>query len=34
VTEDAVLKGEFASRPKPDDESVEEQAEEFGHPAG
>jgi hypothetical protein len=34
VTEDEVLMDEFTSRPKPDDQSVEEQAEEFGHPAG
>jgi hypothetical protein len=34
VTQDEILEGEIASRPKPKEETADEQEEEFEHLAG
>jgi hypothetical protein len=34
VTQDQILENEIASRPKPKEETADEQEEEFEHPAG
>jgi len=34
MSEDQILEGELASRPKPKDEPADDEEEEFEHPAG
>ena len=34
MTHDEILEGKIASRPKPKEETADEQEEEFEHPAG